>query len=83
MARTLRKGGSEVIALVIPDVENSFFTALAGGVEDRAMATGYSVVLCNTDELVGRRAATSSSPSTSRWRGSCSHLRPANPTSRR
>ena len=51
MARTLRKGGSEVVALVIPDVENSFFTALARGVEDRAMAAGYSVVLCNTDEL--------------------------------
>ena len=51
MARTLRKGGSEVVALVIPDVENSFFTALARGVEDRAMEAGYSVVLCNTDEL--------------------------------
>ena len=56
MARTLRKGGSEVIALVIPDVENSFFTALARGVEDRAMAAGYSVVLCNTDELAEKEA---------------------------
>ena len=58
MARTLRKGGSEVIALVIPDVENSFFTALARGVEDRAMAAGYSVVLCNTDELAEKRRST-------------------------
>src|SRR5919199_677475 len=56
MARTLRKGGSEVIALVIPDVENSFFTALARGVEDRAMAAGYSVVLCNTDELAEKES---------------------------
>jgi LacI family transcriptional regulator len=56
MARTLRKGGSEVIALVIPDVENSFFTALARGVEDRAMEAGYSVVLCNTDELAEKEA---------------------------
>jgi LacI family transcriptional regulator len=56
MARTLRKGGSEVVALVIPDVENSFFTALARGVEDRAMASGYSVVLCNTDELAEKES---------------------------
>jgi LacI family transcriptional regulator len=56
MARTLRKGGSEVVALVIPDVENSFFTALARGVEDRAMEAGYSVVLCNTDELAEKES---------------------------
>ena len=49
-ARTLRRQNSEVIALVIPDIENPFFTSLARGVEDRAQAAGYSVVLCNTDE---------------------------------
>lgn len=49
-ARNLRRGSSEVIALIIPDVENPFFTALARGVEDRAALAGYSVVLCNTDE---------------------------------
>jgi LacI family transcriptional regulator len=49
-ARTLRRQHSEVIALIIPDIENPFFTALARGVEDRARAAGYSVVLCNTDE---------------------------------
>lgn len=56
MARTLRRGGSAVIALIIPDVENVFFTALARGVEDRANAAGYSVVLCNTDELAEKEA---------------------------
>jgi LacI family transcriptional regulator len=55
-ARMLRTGGSEIIALVIPDVENLFFTALARGVEDRAVAAGYSVVLCNTDEQPEKEA---------------------------
>ncbi len=50
IARTLRKQKSEVIALVIPDIENPFFTSMARGVEDVAHAAGYSVVLCNTDE---------------------------------
>ena len=55
-ARTLRKQNSEVIALVIPDIENPFFTSLARGVEDRAQAAGYSVVLCNTDDDTTKEA---------------------------
>jgi LacI family transcriptional regulator len=49
-ARRLRNQSSELIALLIPDIENPFFTALARGVEDRASESGYSVVLCNTDD---------------------------------
>ena len=49
-ARRLRKQSSEVVALLIPDIENPFFTALARGVEDKASAAGFSVVLCNTDD---------------------------------
>lgn len=46
----LRSQTSELIALLIPDIENPFFTALARGVEDRAQGAGYSIVLCNTDD---------------------------------
>lgn len=49
-ARSLRKQHSELIALVIPDIENPFFTSIARGVEDVAQAAGFSVVLCNTDD---------------------------------
>lgn len=49
-ARSLRRRHSDVIALVIPDVENPFFTSVARGVEDVAHAAGLSVVLCNTDD---------------------------------
>ena len=48
-ARTLRRQASELIALVIPDIENPYFTELARGVEDIASSAGFSVVLCNTD----------------------------------
>ena len=36
--------------LIISDIENAFFTSVARGVEDVAVATSYSVVLCNADE---------------------------------
>jgi LacI family transcriptional regulator len=55
-ARRLRRQYSEVIALIIPDIENPFFTALARGVENRARAGGYSVVLCNTDDDPARES---------------------------
>ncbi len=55
-ARTLRKQESEVIALVIPDIENPYFTELARGVEDVAQSAGYSVVLCNTDSQLEKEA---------------------------
>ncbi len=49
-ARRLRTSSSEVITMMIPDIENPFFTAMTRAVEDLARADGYSVMLCNTDE---------------------------------
>ncbi|WP_236796889.1 LacI family DNA-binding transcriptional regulator [Amycolatopsis sp. GM8] len=49
-ARNLRRQETAVLALIISDVENPFFTAIARGVEDTAQTAGYSVVLCNSDE---------------------------------
>jgi LacI family transcriptional regulator len=49
-ARRLRTSSSEIIAMLIPDIENPFFTIMVRAVEDVARAGGYSVMLCNTDE---------------------------------
>ncbi|GAA3936821.1 LacI family DNA-binding transcriptional regulator [Microbacterium soli] len=50
LARNLRKRRSRVLALIISDIENPFFTAVARGVEDVAQSNGFSVFLCNADE---------------------------------
>lgn len=50
VARNLRRRGTKVWALVIPDINNPFYTAVARGVEDVASESGFSVLLCNTDE---------------------------------
>lgn len=54
VARSLRKQRGSVIGLIIPDIENPFFTSLARGVEDAAQQTNLSVVLCNSDEDVDK-----------------------------
>ncbi|MDN3445497.1 LacI family DNA-binding transcriptional regulator [Microbacterium sp. APC 3901] len=55
-ARNLRRQSSEVIGLVIPDIENPYFTEMARGVEDVASEAGFSVVLCNSDSQVEKEA---------------------------
>lgn len=55
-ARSLRRRNSEVVALLIPDIENPFFTSLARGVEDHLRTAGFSLVLCNTDDDPVREA---------------------------
>lgn len=55
-ARTLRRRSSEVIGLIIPDIENPYFTEMARGVEDVASDAGYSVVLCNSDSVIEKEA---------------------------
>jgi LacI family transcriptional regulator len=56
-ARNLRLQRSAIVALVIPDIENPFFTSLARGVEDVAQEAGYNVILCNTDEDPAKEAS--------------------------
>ena len=55
-ARALRRQEAAVVALIISDVENPFFTAIARGVEDVAHEVGYSVVLCNSDESADKES---------------------------
>lgn len=56
VARSLRTQRGSVIGLIIPDIENPFFTSLARGVEDAAQQTNLSVVLCNSDEDIDKEA---------------------------
>lgn len=50
VARSLRTQKSDLLALIISDIGNPFFTAVARGVEDVAQTAGFSVLLCNSDE---------------------------------
>lgn len=56
IARSLRRQTTNVIALIISDVTNPFFTAITRGVEDSAQKFGYSVLLCNADENADKEA---------------------------
>ncbi len=57
LARSLRGRRTNTIGLVLPDIENPFFTSVVKGVEEAASARGWNVILCNTDENVRREEA--------------------------
>lgn len=56
LGRNLRQQRQPVWTLIVTDIENPFLTSVARGVEDAAHASGYSVLLCNSDGEVDREA---------------------------
>ncbi len=53
LARSLRVGKTNIFALLIPDITNSFFAELSKGAEDATASHGYSLILCNTEDREG------------------------------
>ncbi|WP_026486081.1 LacI family DNA-binding transcriptional regulator [Caldanaerobius polysaccharolyticus] len=50
LAKGLKEGKTNTVGLIIPNICNPLFPAIAKGVEDEARKNGYTVFLCNTDE---------------------------------
>jgi LacI family transcriptional regulator len=50
LSQSLRWKQTGMLALLLTDVTNPFWTTVARGVEDAASEAGYHVILCNTDE---------------------------------
>jgi LacI family transcriptional regulator len=50
VARALSTKQSRMIGLIIPDITNPFYPAVARGVQDVCQASSYDVLMCNTDE---------------------------------
>lgn len=50
LARSLSTGKTNHLGLVLPDLENPFFSSVAKGVQSYARSLGYSVFIADTDE---------------------------------
>ncbi|ULL18103.1 LacI family transcriptional regulator [Paenibacillus sp. H1-7] len=49
-ARSLTSKKTKLVSLVISDISNPFFTTIARGAEDKALQSGYQLLLGNSDE---------------------------------
>jgi len=52
IARSLRKGSTKTIGLIVADIANPFFANLARVIEDEASKFGYTVIFGSSDEGV-------------------------------
>lgn len=50
VARGLRRGSSNVIAVVVADISNPFYSKISRSVEDFASKEGYNIIVCSTEE---------------------------------
>jgi LacI family repressor for deo operon, udp, cdd, tsx, nupC, and nupG len=56
VARSLRRQESRTIIVIVPDVGQQFFSIVLRGIEERAIAIGYSVLVGNSAHDVRREA---------------------------
>jgi LacI family transcriptional regulator len=54
VARSLRTRRSQMIAVIVPDLTNHFYSVLARGLADAVDGAGYGTYVCNTDALAER-----------------------------
>lgn len=54
LARSLRRGETRTLGLILPDSANPFFAEVARAIEDAAFRAGYNVILGNTENDLAR-----------------------------
>jgi LacI family transcriptional regulator len=52
VARSLRLGRTNLIGLVVSEITNPFFAALAKIIQSEALRAGFNLIVCNSDESV-------------------------------
>ena len=55
VARSLRMKLSSTIGVLVPDVSNPAIPEFIRGIDDVAVREGFTILLCNTDEIVARQ----------------------------
>jgi LacI family transcriptional regulator len=51
MASNLRKGQSKTIGVVVPRINQNFFSNVISGIEEAAHQKGYNLIICQSNEL--------------------------------
>ncbi|GGP11130.1 LacI family DNA-binding transcriptional regulator [Oceanobacillus neutriphilus] len=49
LGRSLRTSRSGLLLVLLPSVSNPFYAQIINGIQDKAIASGYNILLCETD----------------------------------
>jgi len=50
MARSLKQGNSKALGIIIPTIDNNFFSQVIDGIESVAFSKGYNIIMTQTHE---------------------------------
>ena len=56
IAQSLQNQRSNTIGIIVPEIKHSFFASVIGGVEDVAYKSGYTIMVCASNEEYEREA---------------------------
>lgn len=58
IAAALRNGRSQILGIIVPNVDRSFFSSVVFGIEEIANKAGYNVMICQSHEDYKKEVAT-------------------------
>lgn len=58
IASALRKGKSNIVGIIVPTVDRTFFSSVVRGIEEMVNTAGYNVMICQTYDSYEKEAAT-------------------------
>jgi LacI family transcriptional regulator len=58
IAAALRNGKSNILGIIVPTADRSFFSSVVRGIEEIANAANYNVMICQTYDLYKKEVAT-------------------------
>jgi LacI family transcriptional regulator len=58
IAAALRKGRSNILGIIVPTVDRSFFSSVVHGIEEIANKSGYNVMICQSHDDYDKEVAT-------------------------
>ncbi|MDR7485301.1 MAG: LacI family DNA-binding transcriptional regulator [Armatimonadota bacterium] len=56
IARSMIKGRTQTLGVIVSDNANPFFASVVRGIEDAVLGKGYAIMLCNADEDPAKEA---------------------------
>lgn len=57
IAAALRKGKSNIVGVIVPEINRNFFSSVIKGIEEMLNKDGYSVIICQTNDFLDKEKA--------------------------
>src|ERR1700744_1845162 len=54
LASNLRKGHSKTIGIIVPRINQNFFSNVIAGIEESTYEKGYNLIICQSNELMSK-----------------------------